>query len=145
MHANTQTLDMHMNQQSLQADRSTLHILCLAALQTDPFLSGTSLSCPADRQSGTAQDPISRTRLEWILWSSRLQLTLTGSNQHLQNRPGPPSDRAGCACPSPAAGPALVMELISTTAALVKTDPTRAGNILCRAGALFDIMLMPKF
>lgn len=37
--------------QSLQADRSTLHSLCLAALQTYPFLSGTSLSCPANREN----------------------------------------------------------------------------------------------
>lgn len=144
-YANTQHTHEPTVMQSIQADRSTLHTPCLAALQTYPFLSGTSLSCPADRQSAITQDPISRTRLYWILWSSRLQLTLPGSNQHQQNRPSRLSEWASCACPPPAAGPALVMDLISTTTALVKTDPTRAGNILHRVGSLFDIMLMPIF
>lgn len=118
----------HMKQQSYSYYRLTDPLCTSFAwhLFKHTFLSGTSPSCPACRQTAITQEPISRTRLYWILLRSRLQLTLPGSNQHQHNWP---SDRGWLCIPSPAAGPALVMDLISTTTALDETDPTRAGNI----------------
>lgn len=65
MHENTQHIHYMdpLVTSPAQGDRFTLHTLCLAALQTYQFLSGTSPSCPADsshpgpnQQKQTSQD-----------------------------------------------------------------------------------------
>lgn len=51
------------------------------------------------QETPITQDPISRTRIHWILHSSTPHATLSASNQHQCSKLSPLSDWASCACP----------------------------------------------